>query len=52
MGNPFEVHVWNRKDDGSYQYKLQWSGDSFIVALFRMWKLKRSGEKCVKLEWR
>ena len=53
MGEKFEVHVWKLSANGKfYWYALVWSGDSLIKALKEMRRLKRAGEKCVKLEWR
>ena len=53
MGEKFEVHVWKLSANGKfYWYALVWSGDSLIGALLKMDRLKRAGEKCVKLEWR
>ena len=53
MGREFEVFVWKCLEDGkTYGYIAVWAGDSLIIALLKMRKLKRSGEKCVKLEWR
>ena len=54
MGNTFEVYEYLKdKTKGEpYQYHLEWSGESFLKALWIMWKLKREGAGCVKLEWR
>ncbi len=54
MGNTWEVKAWrqvNDKDD-VYHYIQVYSGESFVMALWNMWKCKRSGDCCVKLEWR
>ena len=54
MGNTFEVYeYWQDKTKGEpYKYHLEWRGESFLKALWIMWKLKREGAACLKLEWR
>lgn len=53
MGWTYEVSVWApTATGGGYKYESVWTGESFLVALYVMWKKKRHGYKCVKLEWR
>lgn len=51
MGWKFEVSNW-LEDFQGYSYCHVYGGESFFAALWIMWKLKRMGFKCVKLEWR
>lgn len=52
MGSKIEVHSWEPDDNGKYEYKLVYSGDSFQDALRIMLYEKESGVGCVKLELR
>ena len=54
MGFTFEVHEWwqDFTKGEPYKYHLEWQGESFLKALLVMWKLKRNGAACLKLEWR
>ena len=54
MGNTFEVSEWWKDitTGEDYKYHSEWSGESFLKALWVMWKLKRNGASCLKLEWR
>lgn len=53
MGNTYEVEVWRYSDivDG-YRNEQFWRGESFIAALWNLWKAKREGYGCVRLAWR
>ena len=54
MGYKYEVYEWWQditSGDG-YKYHLEYEGNSLIVALFSVLKLKYQGAGCVKLEWR
>lgn len=55
MGNKFVVMVWARSSwfaGDKYQYCEFWRGESFFRALWKMFKAKDLGYRCVKLEWR
>lgn len=54
MGNKYEVHEWyeDRTDGRGLAYHKQAQTDWLIRALICMWRLKRDGARCVKLEWR
>lgn len=53
MGNTYTVEVWDKwTDKEDYHYHEFWRGESFFAALFNLWKAKRTGFGCVKLEWR
>ena len=54
MGNTFEIHSWwqNKTLGENYRWHLEWSGESLIAALWKMHRLKRAGDRCLKLEWR
>jgi len=54
MGNTWEANAWKRRSDkpDEYHYIQVYAGESFVLALWNMWKCKRSGDGCVKLEWR
>lgn len=54
VGNKFEVYEWWQDETKGepYKYHLEWQGESFIKALYVMYKLKRNGAGCIKLEWR
>jgi len=54
MGNTFEVSEWWAQNllAHNYKYHSKWMGESLLKALWIMWKLKRAGAGCVKLEWR
>ena len=54
MGNKYEVYEWwNDITDGKgYCYRLEYGGESLVMAMITMLKLKRAGAGCVKLEWR
>jgi hypothetical protein len=54
MSWTWEVSEWwqdNTKGQ-DYKYHHEWGGESLIKALWIMWKLKRDGAVCLKLEWR
>jgi len=57
MGWKYEVSTWAKREDGykrndDYDYIPKYYGDSLIVALWTLFRLKRQGHGCVKLEWR
>lgn len=54
MGNTFTVDAWGEWDGkgNGYSYMSTYSGESFLKALFCLWKTKREGYGCVKLSWR
>jgi len=52
MGYTFEISVWiDDRHRGCYRYLSLWTGESFLKALYHLWKFKKS-HGCVKLEWR
>ena len=52
MGWTYEVSVWHMDGKGDYRYYHEYAGESLLKALWIMWKLKRAGTHCIKLEWR
>lgn len=52
MGNTYIVEVWETFPDDSRSYVAIYRGESFTGALWKMFKAKRQGYKCVKFEWR
>lgn len=55
MGNKYSVFAWvkdNHGEYGGYVYVPSYQGESLIAALLDMWKCKRDGVGCVKLEIR
>ena len=54
MGYKYEVHEWyeDRTTGKGYAYHLQHQTQWLIVALFYMWRLKKNGAYCLKIEWR
>lgn len=54
MGNKYEVHEWfeDRTDGRGLAYHLMFRTEWLVAALLYMYRLKRNGAKCVKLEWR
>lgn len=58
MGNKFEVWTWERIEGAefgahnAYQYVQFWRGQSLLKALWNLYKAKKTGSGCVKLEWR
>lgn len=51
MGNKYEVSEWyeDKTDGRGLAYHSQCQTEWLCVALWCMWKLKRDGAKCVKL---
>ena len=51
MITKYEVFKWYSSDfmDGGYSCEL--ITDWLVVALWKMWRLKRNGAICIKLEW-
>lgn len=54
MGCEFEIYKWwlDISTGEGYKYKLEWQGESLMMAILVMFKLKREGATCLKLEWR
>lgn len=54
MAFRWEVHeYWKDETKGEgYKYHPEYQGQSFLKAIWTMWKLKRAGAACLKLEWR
>lgn len=51
MGWTWEVNVWSF-ENGQVCWAPVYAGESLLVAIFAMWKSKRAGFGCIKLEWR
>ncbi len=53
MGSVFEIQLWKPYDDGrvGYGYQEFWRGDSLILAVWNIFKAKRTGYVSV-LYWR
>ena len=43
MGLVYEVSIWENYEDNHYHYKIIYVGDSLMVAIYNMIKLKSSG---------
>lgn len=54
MGNTFTVEVWKLNDwsDAEYAFYVTWQGESLIRALIALFKAKRMGYGCTRLNWR
>lgn len=55
MGTTFEIEVWvpiEWLNELKYGYAPYWSGESFIVAIWKFIKAKREGHGCVTMHWR
>lgn len=55
MGNKYNVFKWVEDvhgEYGGYVYELSYQGESLVAAMLDVWKCKRSGIGCVKLEIR
>lgn len=55
MGNKYSVFKWVEDlhgEYGGYVYVESYSGESLLAALIDVWKCKRAGAGCVKLEVR
>lgn len=52
MGCKWEIEVWKRLSK-VYGYEVYWKGNSFIAAMWNLYKAKREFKKsCVTLHWR
>lgn len=57
MGWTYEVSYWGRPESkwiaekNQYTYVTMWTGESFIIALWKLWRLKKK-HPCVTLIWR
>ena len=53
MGNTWEVKVWAPQwKDGEYYWSEFWRGESFILAVWHLFRAKRQGYGCVAMYWR
>jgi len=53
MGYRYEVYEWCDITNGKgYCYRREYRGNSFLKAMFVMFRLKKAGVGCVKFEWR
>ena len=52
MGNKYVVLAYTQLRDGEYQYIESYRGESFFAAIWDMYKCKKQGSGCVRLEWR
>lgn len=52
MGTKFEVLIWVKGSDGNYGYQEYWCGESFLIAVWKLFMAKRSGCGCATLHWR
>lgn len=55
MGNKYSVFKWVEDlhgEYGGYVYVESYRGESLLAALIDVWKCKRAGAGCVKLEVR
>jgi len=53
MGNTWEIYVWKFVGKRpAFQYVIYWQGESVFKAIYKMWRAKREGFGCVRLEWR
>lgn len=54
MGNKYYVKAWgqHKLPDTRYSDKEMWRGQSLLIALYMLWKIKRQGFGCVILECR
>jgi hypothetical protein len=52
MGYTWEVSAYRQDGRGGYRYDQSYTGESLLAAILNMWKCKRDGAGCVKLEWR
>jgi len=52
--NTWQVYEWylNTSQGGGWKFHLEYSGESLFKAFWKMFKLKREGAACLKLEWR
>jgi hypothetical protein len=48
----FDIHLYSNKKEPEYKYIPLYNGNSFIKAIYWLFKLKLKGHKCVKLVWR
>ncbi len=51
MGSTWEVYAW-KEVDGEHKYTLVYAGESIFTAMNEARKEKKSGCKCIKIEWR
>lgn len=54
MGSKYEIYAWgpHQEDTCDYSYKLMWTGNSWMKALYHLWKIKHQGWGCVRMECR
>ena len=52
MGWTYEIKVWKSVDGKNFGYHCCWHGETLIMAVWNMLKLRRYGWKCIALEWR
>lgn len=54
MGRKYEVSEWYEDitTGVGYKYHSELMTEWLVVALWKMWQLKKDGATCVKLEWR
>lgn len=52
MGNKYSVFKWVEDERCGWVYAPSYQGESLIFALLDVWKCKRAGSGCVKLEVR
>lgn len=54
MANTWEVYEWwcDMTKGEPYKWHLEYGGPSLIKAIWIMFKLRKNGAICLKLEWR
>ena len=52
MGWKYEVCVWDTSGDRPYDWFQIYAGPSMFKAIYKMWKARQYGWKCIKLEYR
>ena len=52
MINKYEVFKWYSNDFVNGGYSCELMTNWLVIAIWKMWQLKRNGVACSKLEWR
>ena len=55
MINKYKIYTWDHngvQGSGNFSYIIRHTGQWLLVALWKMWMLRRAGYACIKLELR